>query len=371
MITNASREIIDESDVFVDVHKAIRRMNPAPKARVQKGQVVQTEVPIVHIPEDNLIDLAENQGPEAAKIITNGDSRSNSPAQFGTSPKTTFLRRSSSGADGRGIAVRGNVNDMREHLRHLGPSNVASRPKTTRYNTVKIKSGSSQAPRSESRTDNSIHRSSIIEEPYRDDPAPFGGEGEGLLKSAGKDAKDGVQAVQQGYGSIDLSTPLSPSKLINSHQANQDGASEAKPSPPNEFSPSSRGLSLSRHDTALSESSDTVGSLKSSKSVPKRKKGTARSGSITENVIEAGGVRKVVLETTSSSSDKEDALNNKSRENSPWPKMGGQMDGGDDREESTATETKGEEAKKKPRKRNRHKKKGGKSGSEDGSARGQ
>jgi metal transporter CNNM len=341
-------------------------MTPAPKARVQKGQIVgNPEAPSLHAPEDDLIDLREGQRPEAARLISNGDTRSTSPARFGTSPKTTLLGRSSSGADCRNIMVRGNINDMREHLKHLGPSNLASRPKTTRYNTVKIKSAS-QPARSESRTDSTIQRESIIEEPYRDYPDPFGGEGEGLLKSAGKDASDGVQALQQGYGSFDPTTPLSPSKLANSEQAYQDGASDPKQSPTNGFSESPQRISLSRNNTVHSESSDTVGSLKAARSPSRRKKAMTRSGSITENVIEAGGVRKVVLETTSSSSDKEDGPSSKSKENRP--KMDGQMDG-DEYNEAPAAEPKGEEVKKK-RRRNRHKKKGGRS-SEDGSTAGQ
>jgi metal transporter CNNM len=334
---------------------------------VQKGHVVgNPDTPAVHAPEDHLIDLTEGRGIEAIKVVSNGDSRSNSPAHLGTSPKTTFLRRSSSGADGNHIPVRGNVNDMREHLKHLGPSNLASRPKTTRYNTVKIKSAS-QPGRSDSRTDSSIQRDSIVEEPYRDDPAPYSGESEGLLRSAGKDAKDGVQALQQGYGSFDHNAPLSPSKLAKSEQAYQDGASDAKHSPTNGNS-SPKGISFTRNDTAGSESSDTIASLQSGRSPNRRKKATTRSGSITENVIEAGGVRKVVLETTSSSSDKEDgpSTSSKSKENLLRPRMGydGQMDGADDHE-TPSGETKGEEVKKK-RRRTRHKKKGGKS-SEDGS----
>ena len=39
-MSNNDREIIDESDVYVDVHKAIRRMAPAPRTRVPKGKVV-------------------------------------------------------------------------------------------------------------------------------------------------------------------------------------------------------------------------------------------------------------------------------------------------------------------------------------------
>ncbi|RKF53126.1 Protein MAM3 [Erysiphe neolycopersici] len=35
-------EIIDESDVYIDVHKAIKRLAPAPKARTQKRHVINT-----------------------------------------------------------------------------------------------------------------------------------------------------------------------------------------------------------------------------------------------------------------------------------------------------------------------------------------
>ncbi|TVY47034.1 Protein MAM3 [Lachnellula occidentalis] len=364
-------EIIDESDVFIDVHKAIRRVAPAPKARMQKTHVVgSTDASSLHAPEDHLIDLTEGQRPEITKVISKGTSRSNSPARFGTSAKTTFLRRGSSGAEGRNIPVRGNFDDMREHLKHLGPSNLASRPKTTRYNTVKIKSAN-QPSRSESRTDSTAPapHEYIVEEPYRDDPAPFGGEGEGLLKSAGKEASDGVQAVQQGYGSFDPTTPPNPSKPAKSEATYQDGAADAKHSPPDYSSASSQKIRFSRNGTAHSESSDTVGSLNSGRGLNKRKKTITRSGSITENVIEAGGVRKVVLETTSSSSDKEDGQSSKGNENifpsSARSRLGGQLDGADDHDEATSAETKGEEVKKK-RKRSRHKKKGGKN-SEEGS----
>jgi metal transporter CNNM len=50
-----------------------------------------------------------------------------------------------------------------------------------------------------------------------------------------------------------------------------------------------------------------------------RKRGTARSGSITENIIEAGGFKKVVLQTNSSSDIEESGNSNgkKSESNSP------------------------------------------------------
>jgi len=286
-------EIIDESDVYIDVHKAIRRMHPAPKARIPKGQIVGQQ-------DGQLIDLREDG---LTKQIQRRDSRSNTAAIFSpSSPKTTFLRRASTGNDGKTIQVRGNANDMREHLKHLGPSNLASRPKTTRYQTVKIKPGLGLLKADSRGTTNGV-----IDEPYTDLPAPGGGEGEGLLKSAGKEASDGVHALQQGYGSMDA-----PSSR-NGPKPEPLDLEEPIHDPSMSFRNRSR-TALSRNmpgstifDGHRSQtSSDTLGSLKSDSSSPTysiRKKRTARSGSITENIIEAGGVRKVVLETNSSGDD--------------------------------------------------------------------
>lgn len=363
-LLTGAREIIDESDVYIDVHKAIRRMAPAPKARAQNGNVVgNQENTTRRAPEDYLIDLSEGGVPMTKSLsLTNGE-RTSSPALFGTSPKTTFLRRSSSGADGNTITVRGNVNDMKEHLKHLGPSNLASRPKTTRYNTVKIKAGHPSS-RTDSRTDSAPPHSSIIEEPYHDEPGLQGGEGEGLLRSAGRDAKDGVQAVQQGYGSFG---PNSPKSSVNSAKKDEytDGvAGGLSVSVDRINNPETPERPLSRQESNDSErSSDTLGALPGT-SPTRKKRGAARSGSITENIIEAGGFRKVVLETTSSSSDDREE---KSKENQKAKPQGtgfdGQADHHDDSEQQAAV--KGEEVKKK-RRRNR-KKKSAKNAGEEGS----
>ena len=139
-------------------------------------------------------------------------------------------------------------------------------------------------------------QSSIAEESYHDNPAPEGGEGEGLLKSAGKEAGDGVQAIQKGYGAADNRTSPSPKSYQRSAQANFDGASGNRGS-------LSQFLSPEQND---SDDSDTMGILPSRNSSPvPRKRNPARSGSITENIVDAGGVRKVVLETNSSSDDPE------------------------------------------------------------------
>jgi metal transporter CNNM len=263
------------------------------------------------------------------------------------------------------IAVRGTVDDMREHLKHLGPSNLASRPKTTRYSTVKIKSG--HPVRSDSRTESTVLPDPIIEEPYHDDPAPQGGEGEGLLKSAGKDASDGVQALQQGYGSFSQKSQDSRSRL-SKNEIYVDGEARKSTLSVNKTrqSQSPEKRPLSRHDSNDSgRSSDTLGSLNGSSS--RKKRGNARSGSITENIVEAGGIRKVVLETNSSSDDRDENGNEhySIKATSATSKgLDGQADSPDDHSEQLAL-SKGEEVKKK-RRRNR-KKKSAKAGGEEGS----
>ncbi|KAG4032880.1 hypothetical protein MFRU_006g03400 [Monilinia fructicola] len=306
-------EIIDESDVYIDVHKAIRRMTPAPKSlRVKPNQIVEQGANgSVQVTDDNLIDISDDRpgNLQVGRRRNQTEVRSSSPANhFGTSPKTTFMRRVSTGDNDRNVvAIRGNMNDMREHLKHLGPSNLASRPKMTKYQSVKIKPGNG-GNRTDSRTDSITRRESIAEEPqfepYSDNPGPQGGEGEGLLRSAGKDAKDGVQALQQGYGTVDNRVP--PSNFSEDTTEVNIPQNGSPISPP----PQSPGNNLSISNFFnRNRSTDTVGSLPSPKSGTSppnktlKKKSTARSGSITENLVDAGGIRKMVLETNTSSGE--------------------------------------------------------------------
>jgi metal transporter CNNM len=336
-------------------------MAPAPKARAAgHGHITgHPDSTLVHEPEEYLIDLTE--GAPVARKATNATNGDTSVAVFGTSPKTTFMRRSEDAADPGLVAVRGNINDMREHLKHLGPSNLASRPKTTRYNTVKIKTTPS---RSASRQDSlTYHESPIVEVPSSDELC--GGEGEGLLRSGGRDAKDGVQALQQGYGSIPRSQ-ISP--LRNESQTDGTrGLSFNVDKSRNSKSPERR--LLDRHDSQDSnKSSDTLASLHSGGySSSHRKKGVARSGSITENIIEAGGVRKVVLETNSSSEGDRDEVRDTKKSSPKFPSMLGGQSGQSESHEN-GDEPKSEEVKKK--RRRTRKKKTAKTGGEESSAAG-
>ena len=105
-------------------------------------------------------------------------------------------------------------------------------------------------------------------------------------------------------------------------------------------------------------STSTIGSLRSIRSrstSPPRRSQTARSGSISENIIDLNGVRKIILETTSSSDSEGKAT--------------GANDGAHDRPMSSEAENKqGEDGKaggKKKRKKRGKKKKGTADGDEN------
>ncbi len=228
-------------------------------------------------------------------------------SEHGASPKANpFMRRTSSVAESSDRDTVNKGMNGSEKLKQLGPSNLASRPRQTRYNTVKIKPGGG-----------SLGEAAVKAQEAQDTPrtqsisaAPQGGVGEGLLNSAGKDAKDGVLAIQAGYGSMDRTPPRTPQQPETSSkgvQANKDGpVGQDSPEAGRSRPDASERPIASRTDTAQSHS--TIGSLPSrngSKS-PNRKRPVARSGSITENIVDAGGFKKVVLETTSSSDDTEE-----------------------------------------------------------------
>ncbi|KAI5919661.1 hypothetical protein F4810DRAFT_477906 [Camillea tinctor] len=261
-------EIIDESDVYIDVHKAIRRSHPAPKARTQRKDPA--------VKDGVLVDIQEGADGQSGKLqrTTSLNDKVN-PSNLSSSPKMTTLmmRRSSAGQDGQMVTttvpVKANLDEMRDHFKHLGPSNPASNPKSTRVTAVKIKPGTASAPNSQQRT-NSATADIVIE-----DQEDGVNERTSLLRP-----KDGIQALQQSYHGV------SPA----------DGDSYQKPSLNVESE--TRRTEQSKSKSSSSENSpvdnadvDAIG----------RRKRFVRSGSITENIVEAGGVRKVVLEANSSS----------------------------------------------------------------------
>ncbi|KAF7507914.1 hypothetical protein GJ744_009948 [Endocarpon pusillum] len=370
-------EIIDESDVFVDVHKAIRRLAPAPRTRVPKGQIVADPTDAVaSSQEGNLIDIDEGEKlspndiqkkpkyPDFVPPKANRQNCSSSPR-----PPVPHARRRSSGnsqvGDLKG-SRRANNGELREHLKHLGPSNLASRPKSTRWASVKIKPGSSadmQAMSIASGYKTPDRRISESASSVR------GGIGESLLHSGGVDPKDGVQAVQQGYGGTSLTSPSgrrpnSPaSKGIQTSSQDQSQKPDVDADERNGRSPGPSPRARSR-PLARSRSESTLGSLpdrtrNGSKSPRYTSRGPARSGSITENVVDSNGIRKVVLEMTSSSSNEDEDNNgtNKGEQRqesrSESPKSGRLRGGGGEGEDEAECEGASTQPLKKKRRRRR------------------
>ncbi|KAL8920667.1 MAG: hypothetical protein Q9208_006149 [Pyrenodesmia sp. 3 TL-2023] len=311
-------EIIDESDVYIDVHKAIRRTNLAPKTKIGKHGVVAEPESNIGEAQEDLIDLSEDGKPQH-KALQRAQSHDQMPSSNGSAPNSTPASRRQS-APRRTSSIASATKDgnprhvtNHDHFHKLGPSNLASRPRQTRYNTVKIKPGGGSLAENlqkvnESSTSGSPLAISAVS------PAPHGGVGTGLLSSAGRDASDGVLAVQQGYGTMAGSPPKTPGKANATSSGGQSATSQAHPAATiQEEEQEPRSRSKSRGSTTSNHRSDsesTIGSLhKPNRSTsrvdvsPRQKRGTARSGSITEQIVDTGGIRKVVLETTSSSEE--------------------------------------------------------------------
>ncbi|KAK4697807.1 metal transporter CNNM, partial [Lecanoromycetidae sp. Uapishka_2] len=287
-------EIIDESDVYVDVHKAIRRRNLAPKSRVPKGEVITDPNDSIADGAENLIDLGEDdKQPQHAMQRTSTADGPTPRLNGAQSEQHNLLRRSSSnayGSDREGAQKKMSRSALPDHLKHLGPSNLASRPRQTRYNTVKIKPGGGSFSDATSRS-----QENSSETPRSHSLAAQGGLGAAPV-SAGKDAKDGVLALQAEYGTINADPAPSPKNsrkgglvTLAENGAERPGSSEDK-----------------RPKSKRANSEDTIGSMHDGTRSPVRKRGAARSGSITENIVDMGGIKKTVLETTSSSEDHED-----------------------------------------------------------------
>jgi metal transporter CNNM len=214
-------EIIDESDVFVDVHKAIRRINPVSYYRVPKHEATPT-------------------GKTEEQIRTeNADSAPRRLSGFSEGPmktKTAKLTRRRSSGGTEAVPLQREDAELRMHLKHLGPSNLASKPKQTRINTVKIKPGQSHndSPVSLIRSKTTETAQSAKSHQESTAPATNGEsnhspttkfrdvaveplESTGLLY-AGFPANDGVQAVN--YGALSISpTNRTKQVLEESHSA--------------------------------------------------------------------------------------------------------------------------------------------------------
>lgn len=205
---------------------------------------------------------------------------------------------------GAWITQRGATDEIREHLKHLGPSNLASRPRQTRYHNVKIKRGSTSPSRSTQTDYESSQGISDLQRPLL--TGYQGGIGAGLVGS-GTEAKDGAHALRVGYGTISspenvtIPSPDNVTKGTNAQQY-KDLPQVSIPEPVHE----------EREDQARSnstrQSSNGTGSIESTDSPPGsiyHHRGPTRSGSITEQIVDVNGIRKVVLHTNHGTSSSE------------------------------------------------------------------
>ena len=338
-------EIVDESDVFVDIHKAIRRSMPAPRMRIPRGHIVEEPPSAV---SGDLVDIEEH-----TTLSPDDIQRSKTADEVNQKAKAGAMRRRSSANSQPGdrkAPPRAGTDDLKEHLKHLGPSNLASRPKATRFNTVKIKPGA-DGSRLASQLDGRATLPRTISESASD---YHGGVGEGVLRSGGKEASDAVKVLLPNYGTLSGSPtdkrPCSANKAVQAHPA-QSEVADAYADDEGESGKTER-PTIKKTDTE-----STVGSLPDhstrSKSPYVHSRGPARSGSITENIIDINGVRKVVLETTSSSESNEDEDNNGAKKTSSGSSSDGPSpNGGQESHQDQSTDN--NQTKKKRRRRKKH-----------------
>ncbi|KAJ5937282.1 hypothetical protein N7454_004937 [Penicillium verhagenii] len=294
-------EIIDESDVFIDVHKAIRRMAPAPKSRVPKGKIVEEPPMGTPIVDRELLDEDDtifSSAPNTSDLLRRHSSVEAPPPRF-------QLRKH---ADDKNtdtpdiwITQRGATDEIREHLKHLGPSNLASRPRQTRYHTVKIKRSGTSPSRS-AQTDIESGQSTSESHPHLPAIGYQGGIGAGLV-SPGCEAKDGAHALKIGYGTITPHDTVTKSTSTSSQQFKDLPHVSIPDSVREEW----EGQPRSAFTQKGSSPTASVKSNESRSGFIYHHRGPARSGSITEQIVDVNGIRKVVLHTTgTSSSESED-----------------------------------------------------------------
>ncbi|CAD0087848.1 unnamed protein product [Aureobasidium vineae] len=287
-------------------------MAPAPRTRYTKGNLV-VDTPATE--DDTDVD-------ERTHLLGPKDSSSQSRKSSLTGSREATLllrRRSSTGSDkNRPLPIRSNTADLRQHLKHLGPSNVASRPKATKYTSVKIKPGVGTIPENHVPTPASVQEAESSQAGTSqtvingDSSRPEGGIGAGLVGSAALDAQDGAHAVAHGYGTISPGSK-NPSIHEESEVQAEHNLSSPKPMTASEasaFADSHTAAKLGSkendvHDEQEQQNKQQNGTHESSEQeqpdLPQKSRRAVRSGSITENIVDVNGMKKVVLEANSSS----------------------------------------------------------------------
>ncbi|KAJ5105392.1 hypothetical protein NUU61_002739 [Penicillium alfredii] len=198
------------------------------------------------------------------------------------------------------ITQRGTTDEIRQHLKHLGPSNLASRPRQTRYSTVKIKRSNTSPSRS-AQTDFESGQSTSDSQPPPQAVGYQGGIGAGLLNSAGTDAKDGAHALKVGYGALASNDNISKSTTAQQYKDLPQVSIPEAVHEEHEDQPRSGSTRKAGSVSGSIHSTDSPAELSYQNPVP------ARSGSITEQIVDVNGIRKVVLHTNGTSSSEGEA----------------------------------------------------------------
>lgn len=285
-----------------------------------------------------LIDVDDAEEPRDKRL--NSLSAQTDSAGMSSSPgkKATFLmRRSSAGPDGRlqatTVPVKANLDEIKRQLRHLGPSNRNTNPRDTRSTTVKIKPVIGNAGHSHPHitSPTGLRPASIAGEPIDtaiaddEDDAEFGGDETTPLVHSGISGKGGAHAVRQSYGGAGMSE--AQSRLFHQSQLEDGEEGEAialfddkavdepqlrMPTLGGEASGSkSQSPVRTQADAGVavtdlgrqSSQGSVISVVEDGISTP-RNRNIVRSGSISENVVEtSSGVRKIVIQATSSDSD--------------------------------------------------------------------
>ena len=240
---------------------------------------------------------------------------------------------------------------MKDHFKHLGPSNLASKPRQTRYANFKIKPG--VAPETEARP---LRQTKS----YYDNPPRMASRqnselsGDAALASAGKNASDAVREVRQGYGTMDR-----PWTSERRNTDSGDAVNNANKSAETDGQASQE----DGHDENLlrptrTRQSDHQSRSPASQSQSPTRQRAARSGSIMEHTLDAGGIKKIVLEPNDSDKDKSEGDSNEGSGDGSADNTNGEA-GPSKQKENVASESSS-----KKNKRSRKKKKHGKSGDE-------
>ncbi|OQO03817.1 hypothetical protein B0A48_10458 [Cryoendolithus antarcticus] len=294
---------------------------------------------------------------------------------------------------------------------------MASKPRQTKYTAVKIKPGVGTIPENKATTtgivEGSTRKRSVSE--GQEVGSMGAGEGAGMLKDAGKDAQDGIQALQSVRSHSQASARREPQLIddiiaeggdIDASQLSAGQASrlaEIKTSPPpksgkqedrntasngndddtddrparasttkdpNFLSPDSAVAQPTKEVIRLGENAageidedDEVGAMDAPSRDRSKNRRSARSGSITETTVDYNGFKKTVLETTSSSDDETgEGASQSSKKASPprpsWLSLGQAQSDGPGQAKGEEGKADGAKKKKKNHKKKKAKKEG-------------